>query len=155
MKRTHVNSIALALTMLVLVSGAYAGDDEKNPRATAQAGSKGDLITIAGTIESVTGGSSPDKERSSMADVLTFRLKPDSGATVVVDAGSKAALERQNLTLNKGDKVTVTGYRMSVAKADQSGAEGAAAKDEHIMATTIQKGSQTVQIERGQSHPHK
>jgi sporulation protein YlmC with PRC-barrel domain len=143
--------------------------------ADARTGAMGEQITISGTIESVMAGTkapgdmthpdgtknpdgtnrTPDATNRSgtpggaamAADVLMFRLKADSGTTVTVDAGSQAALTRQNLMLQKGDKITVTGHKMAAgAGADRSGS--AAMSGDVIMAQTIQKGSQTVQIER-------
>lgn len=142
----------------------------------ADARAMGEMVTISGTVESLLNGTkapgadtphpegtkNPDGSGRTpeatnragtasgttpmVADVLMFRLKTDSGTTVTVDAGSKAALTRQNLTLSQGDKVTVTGHKMAASAPDRSGA--AAMSGDVIMAQTIQKGSQTVQIER-------
>jgi sporulation protein YlmC with PRC-barrel domain len=119
-------------------------------------GMKGEQVTISGTVESVMNPGSAGTSGSmgtsgstgatpEYGDGLTFRLKPDSGSVVTIDAGSKASLDRQNLKLSQGDRVTVTGHKMSAS----GSTGGTGATGDMIMATTIQKGSQTVNIERG------
>ncbi len=130
-----------------VASDALARGDASETRHDAAA----DQVTISGTIESVVtprgvaSAGSGGAERASGAageygDELMFRLKTDGGSLVTVDAGAKAAFDRQHLTLTKGDRVAVSGHKVAAA----TGAIG-----DLVMATTIQKGSQTIMIERG------
>jgi hypothetical protein len=143
MQRKNVNIGVVVLAAAVLAAGACMAGE--SPSALA-----GEQITIAGTIDSILSagayGSANEHQDgaavSAAGDVLMFRLKADDGSMVNVDAGSKAALDRQSLVLHQGAKITVTGNRAVAGATDRVSAAGA------IMARTIQKGSQTVQVER-------
>lgn len=154
-----------------------SGSDTRYGSTTSDAMS-GEQVTVTGTIESimpagtasqtpgrtdgtVTPGSGRPEGRSGDAihstagnDVLTFRLKQDAGTTMTVDAGSKAALDRQNCNLKQGDRVTVTGHRLAAGTGatgttNNSGNTGTTgATGEVIMARTIEKDDMTVQVER-------
>jgi sporulation protein YlmC with PRC-barrel domain len=135
-----------------------SGSDTRQGSSTSDA-MKGEQVTVSGTIESImpagTAGSPTDAGKidahqgTASAGMLTFRLKQEAGGTVTVDAGSKAALDRQSVTLKQGDRVSVTGHRLA---AGSTGSSTTGAAGDVIMARTLQKDGKTVQVERTGMH---
>ena len=93
--------------------------------------------TIQGTVRQV-GSFTPEKDA---AEGLKLKVETPDGKTVTVYAGPKKAYMMQKIRFQKGDQISITGSRTTVNQKNV------------IMASQIQKGTDTLRLRDAQGKP--
>jgi len=70
-----------------------------------------------------------------------LRVRTDDGKTVIVHLGPRSHLESENISFQKGDKITITGSKAEIYGRNV------------IIATQVKKGDQTIQLRDDQGKP--